>query len=438
MSDTYDVQHFELDYCQDDVSKIVAAIQSRTSLLVVGMPGCGKSRLIDFLLHRPGVLENYGLSDNLKFIRVDGDMVIADPEEMYSELLRALGHDVQALGESSPDALKNRLIAEFRRLEPDIDLVVIFDNFTLSLQQALGENFFSFLFALRNSRQKLNVIYIFAVNLKIDFAGFYKLNRLFDQGADRSICWLSLLNRKDSFSSIDRQLRKAGQKSDRLSDAHKEKIYEMAGGHPLLTRYLTHLMLSGDSCLLTQPEQALTYGGIRAACQAIWDDVEQRHKNFLIEVATRDASSREVSQPVKLLLDYGILEDEAHFFSPLFESFVKLQKKTRTVIDAHCDDTQPGLIVSTIDKELSFAIHGLSQRQRNLLCYLLENHGETCPKDQLIEVGWPSDYKGGVTDQALSRQIDRIRNWLKQPAQLSQYMAIETVWGEGYRLALKE
>ena len=56
MVDTYDVQHFELDYCRQDVTKIAAAIKRKASLPVIGMPGCGKSRLIDFMLHRPGVL----------------------------------------------------------------------------------------------------------------------------------------------------------------------------------------------------------------------------------------------------------------------------------------------------------------------------------------------------------------------------------------------
>ena len=443
MSNAYDVTSFDLDYCQKDVSQIVTAIKQKASLLVIGMPGCGKSRLIDFLLHRSGVLEKYGLSNNLRAIRVDGDIVATDARAMYSELLRALDVDAQRLVEDSLYTLKNRLLSQIRQLEPEVDLAVIFDNFSQSLQRAMGEEFFTFLYALRNSRPKLNISYIFMANLKIDLNGFDKANRLFDKGVDRSICWLSLLNQKDSFFSIDRQWRKAGDRVNHPDEAGqqkmKERIYELAGGHGLLNHYLSHLMLNGEISVETEPEKVLKHVGIQAACEAIWKDLEQTHKNFLVDMAKGNVQIGQAQDEAikELLANYGVIEGQS-FFSPLFENFVNQQEKAGEAIGAECDDAITKIIIKTIDdRELSFTLNGLSQKKRTLLCYLLVNQGETCTKDKLKDIGWPLDNIEGVPDQALSRQMDDIKDWLKKQKELNQYLTIETVWGVGHKLVIK-
>ena len=438
MSNAYDVENFELDYCQQNISKIAAAIQNKASLLVIGMPGCGKSRLIDFFLNRPGVLEKHGLSDALTFVQVDGDMITTAPRGVYFELLRAVGSDVDRLGESSLDLLQNHLISAIRKLEASRDLVIIFDNFTSELQQALGQSFFNFLFALRNSRSKLNLVYIFMANLKVDFSGFYKMERLFDRGADRSICWLAPLNQKDSFFSINRQLHKAGATPDSLSQAHKERISQLAGGHALLLRHLTHLMLSGDLSLQTELDRVLTYSGLQAACEAIWNDLDQSSQDRLIDLVTKHTPAQDATPPDKFLENYGILKEETRFHSLLFEHFVKQRERPKVTLELQCDKTQTQLVIKRNEQARLFPLQGLSARKKRLLCCLLENQGQTCHKDQLIIAGWPADDGQGVSDQALSRQIDGLRTWLKKATQVAQYLTLETVWGEGYRLQLND
>jgi hypothetical protein len=425
MPNTYDVTAFEPDYCQADVSKIAKAIKAKASLLVIGMPGCGKSRLIDFVFKRPDILEKYDLPSNLKSVRVDGDMIAADSRDLYT--------------------LKDRLSTEVQKLEASNDLIIIFDNFNRQLQQAVGEDFFNFLYGLRNAWPGLNISYIFMANLNINLVDFYKVGRLFDRGADRSICWLSLLDRKDTFFSIDRQLHRVGEDADALSEIEKQKIYELAGGHALLTRYLSHLILSDEVSIETEPEQFLDHIGIGTACTAIWDDLEQKHKNFLIDVTKGgNANVRASTSVTETLAKYGILREQA-FFSPLFASFVKRQQKIDKVIEVSCDKAKIKVVIKTIDGELMVPLNRISPEKegllapkaRSLLCYLLAYQDEVCSRDQLIKIGWPLEQEEGISNQAVDRQIERIKSWLKQQPQLSQYLAIETVRQVGYKLVIK-
>jgi hypothetical protein len=436
MLDAYDIRAFKPDYCQADVEMITAAIKGKSSLLAIGMPGCGKSRLIDFIFNRPDVLARYGLPvQQLKVLRIDCDIVAAEPSSLFLALLQALAGDGPAVTGDSLSLLKNRLSAELQRLDPDVDLVIIFDNFNQSLQQALGEDFFNFLYALRNSRPRLNISYIFMANLKLNLAGFYKLDRLFDQGADRSIRWLSLLNRTDTEFSIERQLRRIGADPARLTEVQKKRIYQLGGGHALLTRYLSHLMAADEISVDTEPERMLEHGGIRAACEAIWQDLEQTQRNLLIDLAN-GLPAPDRNQSTRLLRNYGLLQADT-FFSPLFAAFVKNQEKTGPVVEAACADEGLKLTITTDDRQLLFSLTGLSRKKRVLFCYLVAHQNETCSKDRLIDIGWPLDHQAGVDPRALGRQIEEIRKWLSQRPQLSRYLSLETVWGEGYKLATK-
>jgi DNA-binding response OmpR family regulator len=73
----------------------------------------------------------------------------------------------------------------------------------------------------------------------------------------------------------------------------------------------------------------------------------------------------------------------------------------------------------------------LSPQEMRLFQHLLAHRGSVCTKQSLIDAGWPEDNGQGVTDGALSRAIERVRNrlpWLK----------IETVRSLGFKLLTAE
>jgi hypothetical protein len=437
MSDAYDVRYFEPDYCEKDLSSLADAMHNLTSILLIGMPGCGKGRLFDFLLHKPGILEQYGLSDNWRVVLIDGDAVGGNAAAIYSELLFALRGTRTDSG-ASLNSLRNELRSAVEQLEPNTHLGVIFDNFTRDLQSALDKDFFNYLFALRNGRPRLNIVYVFVVNLTVDVAGFYRLERLFDGGIDRSLRWLSCFNRKDAFFSMDRQLRKVGEEPDVLSEEQKERIYHLGGGHALLNRHLTHLMLTGQISMQSSPTQVLAYAGIRAACEAIWNDLKPAYQNWLIDLRGKELCVADA--PDEILWKYGVVNDQGEFFSPLFEQFVKSQRKAPVVFDLRYDESCGAIVIRKVDcTDVAVSLRGLTARQRWLLRYLLENRGNCCSKDELIRVGWPSAYEIGDTrtEQALVREVKQIRRWIDDQELLCQLVEIKAVYGEGYELALK-
>lgn len=432
---SYDVQSFPSDYCHREVSVVAAAVQRNASLLLTGMPGCGKSRLIDFIINRPDVLARYNLEQDITFVRIDGDAVADDAALIYARILQTLEPAKQL--SSSATVLEQQLLQTMVSLDTQNKLVIVFDNFRRQLQRALGESFFNFLFALRNARAKLNVSYLFLTNLRIDLDRFYKVERLFDGGIDRSICWVSLLNRDDAFFSIERQLGKAGWPADRLTRPQKETIYNLSGGHALLNRYLSHLALELDGLDETMPSSLLQQHSVLAACQAIWDDLTQRQKNVAIDVGHGRSVPAADEQTARRLRQYGLFAADGRFFSPIFAAFVRQQSKAAEVTAVSCDNHQSTIQLQTTDRNReAIPLTGLSAKKRKLLCYLASHQGDTCTKDKLKEAGWSPEDPLGVTDQALSRQIDDIRFWLRRHETLSHHLVLENEWGIGYRLLL--
>lgn len=432
--DSYDIQYFPQNYCINDIAHLAQAVHNHASLLVIGMPGCGKSRLLDFFTNRTDVLAKYHLNPTINFVHVDGDTISDQVTSMYARLLLALNPKKTSFDQPI-NMLKEQLLQEVSQIAPEDDLVIVFDNFRRSLQQALGADFFNFLFALRNSRPRLNLSFLFLTNLQINRSGFYKLERLFDQGIDHAICWLSLLNEADAFFSIERQWRKAGRQMENLTDAHKQAIYKMSGGHALLNRYLSHLMALGEINADSSAAELLQQGSLSAACTAIWRDLSQRQKNLVIDIARQPNTAQQQHPEFGILQKVKLLDENGRFFSPIFTQFVHTQQKSDTVQAIACNLSRTNLTLTTIDQEAyTVPLTGLSIRKRALLCYIIANFRETCTKDQLKNVGWTADDLDGVTDQALSRQMDDIRRWLREQPQLNQHLNLESVWGIGYRL----
>ena len=71
------------------------------------------------------------------------------------------------------------------------------------------------------------------------------------------------------------------------------------------------------------------------------------------------------------------------------------------------------------------------QKENILFNYLLDNKGEICEREEIIEIVWPEEEELGVSDWAIDKLIARLRNKLK--LQKSNF-EIQTVKTRGYKM----
>jgi DNA-binding response OmpR family regulator len=113
-------------------------------------------------------------------------------------------------------------------------------------------------------------------------------------------------------------------------------------------------------------------------------------------------------------------------FSSLFAHFVR-QQAPPVVGDTFVSRDPP---VVQIDGQ---RIENLTELEFETLCYLYENRGRVCTKDELIENVYRQQYDrrvGAIEDARLQTLISRLRNKLV-PNRRPRY--IVTVRGEGYK-----
>ena len=111
-------------------------------------------------------------------------------------------------------------------------------------------------------------------------------------------------------------------------------------------------------------------------------------------------------------------------------------------IDPMATRTQPGvgeaaaeLWVDANSREIW--LHGekldppLSLKQFNLLYYLYQRSSEAVSKDELASAVWPEAEREGIYDYQVDKMVSRVRERIGKEW-------IETVWGYGYRLKVRE
>ena len=76
----------------------------------------------------------------------------------------------------------------------------------------------------------------------------------------------------------------------------------------------------------------------------------------------------------------------------------------------------------------------LQRREKDLFLYMARNnHQRIFPREELISQVWGFDYDG--SDRAVDICVQRLRSKLKE---IRSSVSIKTVWGQGYRLEVKQ
>lgn len=430
-------------YRAAEVRQVMAWIKARQSGCLIGLRGAGKSNFLRFLL-REDIRRHYLGGDYADFVLVLIDLLAltehtnwAIHELILDRLLAQLRlfsmetEIIEGVASLHQEAMRLRdPLTAYRALEQCVDLlcrrpaqcvVLLFDEFDTAFR-TLDPFLFRCLRAIRDAH-KGHVSYIVVINndlgcLRDDLDEVEHFHRLMS----RNICGLGPYSKADARQMI-RYL--ASQRSIELGAGDTEGLMELSGGHAGLLKAILSLLGDArqDGGLV---ELALTLKdepAVQTECRKVWNSLSEGEQTALHTLASGTVADPDALQRLerKGLVREG--RSGSSIFSPLFADFV-------------CQQAPPsptGTVISRFPRVVQIEgrrIEGLRELEFEALCYLYENRGKVCRKDDLIKNVYGQQYEdmtGGVTDGALQTLISRLRNKIGPP----RY--IITVRGEGYK-----
>lgn len=425
-------------------------VKTSESCVLVGLPGSGLQRFVDFLT-RPDTQMHYlgaqlsSYPDAPLLLKVNCKRVTELSEWGLSELLLTTlveGCNLRPQTVSLQPELKdlrmdvilhkNDILAQ-RHLEQAVDIFIQRANhrlyFLLSefdeLYKNLPEIALDHLRALRNQHK-------YAVNYAMCLHQYPELLR--PDADDQLSAWMAHnvitvghYSQEDAGRMID-QLE--ARKDSKLPPPEREKLLELSGRHAgLISALFTHMTASASEPGSARWEAWLENASpvpsaVLAQCRHIWDELEEEEQQALVQLQHGMPLS---SRPIQQLLTHKQLitqhEDQPAIFSPLFARFVHMQGTTGA--DQLSVDEQKHTI--TLGTRV---ISKFSKSTFQLLAYLYRNKGRVCEKDEIIRAIYGDNAKG-ISEQALSNLVKRARQDLNV-SRPQRYL--HTVHGVGFQL----
>lgn len=430
--------YFPPDYREAEVRAIMAAVYRQRSIAVVGPAGMGKSNLARFAAAHPAVHRRHlrERAEQTAFVHVDCTGLLESSE---LDLLHEAAVQIQRAGlapaaapfptelRAARYALREQVLA----VPAERTLALLLDNLDETARQA-GPTFFDYLCSLRNARPLRNVVYLFVTRRPLGPLG--ELQELFDDPVV-----VGPLGERDARAMLERE---AGRLGRAFAAAEAERLIACTGGHPGFLKNAGELAASGRLDA-RRPDDAwvqemLAAERIRLLGEELWADLAPEEQALLQGLDTQPAGENHPA--AAWLLRCGILRTVAgqlRPFCPLFAALVRSRPRPDSPIRiAAVPPNQAYLSAPAGERTVP-----LSPRLYALLAALARVPGQAVPVDELIAQVY-GDEADGVTDAALAQLAKRLRAALDPPGQQltgdPAYRSIETVWGIGYRLTVRQ
>jgi hypothetical protein len=435
---------YTLTYRAAEARQVMGWVKAGQSGCLIGLRGAGKSNFLQFLL-REDVQRHYLGQDYTDFVFVLIDLLALTEctewtlyELLLDRLLRQLRllkmeeETVQGMESLHQEVRRARdpLTAQ-RAVERCVDvlcqrptqrIVLLFDEFD-AVFQTLSPSLFRSLRAIR-SAHKSQVSYVVVVAkdlacLRDDMTEVDHFYRL----VSRNVCGLGPYSEADARQMI-RYL--ASQRSIELSEGDTARLVKLSGGYAGLLKAIMSLLWDAhhggdlaELALALRSEPA-----VQAECRKVWDSLPESEQAVLCALM---GGAQAAPHTLRRLKRKGLVRGDQptpSLFSPLFADFVQQQSPPPT----------KGVIVSRSPRKVQIdgrRVEDLTEPEFEALCYLYENRGKVCTKDELIENVYRQQYDrtaGGMDDARLQTLISRLRAKIEPPRH------IVTVRGEGYKL----
>ncbi len=424
---------YPVTYRKQEVQMIARWIANGDSGSVVGLPGVGRSTILEFLYHRLDVLTRYlpTPAPSVALIPVDLNIL---PDYSVATLYRVILRSFnQARYQFPDDSLQQMIAKEYFKNEaaqdPFLPQSALFKILALSQQQGthivwILNRFDEFcevatpemirtLRGLRDSFKK-TLSYIVGTLREVTYLSDPDLVDSLHDILDINVCWVGPLNETDARDMILRELR-----TMTFEDADIDQIAQLTGGHPVLIRITCNWLLSTP----VKPPRA-EWGEILHAqrktqrrLERIWNNLTQEEQ-FTVSVlqkiqswpAERKEDRQKVLQQHQNILSQlqkkGICrwaQGEWRIFSTLFAEYVAQVEghgRGRIWLDKDTDELYQG----------QTGIDNLTHLERNALHFFVQHPRVRHTHSDIIEAVWPDDVqKEGVTTETLYQAIRGVR-----------------------------
>ncbi len=424
----------------DEIQKILNYIKEGNSCQLVGLPGVGRSNLLDFLAYNRSIryahlgekqaasihfvpvdfseVRGKQLFDVMKFLFLSLVESLRDrkKEEEYTTVDKIfrdyLGfHDELVFFQGLKQAI------DYLALEKGFTIVFLFDRFEEYIPNATTEFFTNLRILRRHAKYHFSVV--FSLNRPLEemlepslFADFYE----FVAG---HIVYMSLFDKPGVDFRLSYLQKLTGRK---IPDKIIEEIIHLTGGHSKLIRlsaeaYLAHFK-EGEE----MSEFLLSQKPVRSGLMEIWRSLTPAEQTAILKKDFADTNIRSYFENVGVLKDTTIT-------IPLFAEFIQNQfvpeqiEKAKIEFDEHTNTIKKGEVVLS---------DTLTSAEFRLLKHLLHNQDRILERQEIIQIVW-QDLKSqaGITDQAVDQLIFRLRRKIEDNPNNPEHL--QTVKGRGFK-----
>lgn len=417
---------------------------------VVGLPGCGRSNLLEFLCHRPDILSKKYLpqaADPIALIPVDLNHLPANNSAtLYRVLLRAFYWVRERFNPNVKERIARLYLENRATLDPFLSQSALHEMlFTFQAQQTqvvLVLNHFDqfcaeadsrLLNTLRGLRDSFKETLCFVVGMQKTVMYLPKREVLGDmyELLDSNVCWVGAMGEEDARHVINQVTRTASAAPSEQEIAH---MLSLTGRFPVLLKAIGHWWQKTDLPIgewetylqqahdveyriarlwkaLSNEEQF----ALAAVCE--WEALQKKGKATAKEF---ERLEKEHTQPLMRLMEKGLCHKKAQnwlIHGRLLTTYIKRvgpSGRGRIRLVGKARELSQGL--TRLDK--------ISPQEDKLLRFLIQHPYDRHTYTVLINEVWSEDGAdyGGITNNSLQQVVSALRKKIEVDSANPRYV----------------
>ncbi|MDP3987901.1 MAG: helix-turn-helix domain-containing protein [Candidatus Levybacteria bacterium] len=410
---------FPADYRKNDIEKLLAFVKAGKFVQLISLPGGGKATILKLLAINDRIKEFHLDTEKSSYLFIYLNLLeLPNFEQVTIDkfLLLSLGKKEESNDPLSVSEKLKKVVKEITGSHNQTQtLILLFDHFD-EFQNSLGNQFFQRLRSLKSiAKYKFSVIFASRRDL-LDLVDPDLAKEFYDFFVGNTV-YMKLFD-KVATEFLLSQVEKIADK--KFSEAQKEKLVELSGGHTKILKVCAETILSQNHNEQISVFSLLQKMIVKASLFELWLFLTPQEQKVLLDVSSK--INVEQNETLANLVQSGLLQQSSNannnnnliFTIPIFEEFVKEQASTMEqfsnlaifIYNPQTKEITKGeMVISDL----------LSKQEFRLLRFFVENQGRILEREEIINAVWEDlQSKEGVTDQALDQLIFRLRKKIEE------------------------